>query len=811
MAGRLACRLILLASLLMPVSQGHAQSGDAVVSDTWKPLVAEAGRLVDGGTANETAIDDLRAELTESRSTLLSRETELSQSVSETRAALEDIGPAPEDGPSEPESLRDSRDRLNQQLAAAQVDLLATREALEEVNAAIASLDGYFRALLSGRLLHVHPTPLNPAHYGEIASDLHRLATDYAVSAGARLEALPTSELLLSILLPALALIGAGLVLLMILRERMLRLHRGLTARLPEASGPAIAWWALSLAWIAMSYGGAILILAGLLRLGIIALLDGDLVKSLPFAIFVLVAGGWLGVNLFALRMPEYRLVPVSDTAARTGQRLFSLLGLGLALAFLAEDFTSHVDLFAATDALVLLVPVVLLGLLLLRLQALLSAALRQAAGLDGSGQEGSGEGAGKAEASATRDLFLPTALLKLLQLTRILAIAAPLAALAGYVNGGSWLVTSLALTVFLGAAGLILFTRLLEAAELAINLGRRVTPDTHGDGDVAEPPRQTLLPIFLAILVALAAVPFLALVWGARRSDLQTVWIWLRDGITFGETRISLTDFLVFFMVFVIGYLVTRFLQTFLRSTVLPRTQLDVGGRNAVLAGIGYVGIFLAALAAFSSTGLDLSNLALVAGALSVGIGFGLQTIVSNFVSGIILLIERPIKEGDWIEVAGFSGTVKAIKVRSTEIQTFDRAEVIVPNQELIAGSVLNWTHSSSLGRVIVPVGVAYGTDVRRVEAILTEIAEAHPLILSYPEPAVLFRAMGASSLDFEIRGFLRDVNNKLSVQSDLNFEIVKRFAEEGIEIPFPQQDVHIRDMPKFGPVPSGDEDPET
>ncbi|MCB1546955.1 MAG: mechanosensitive ion channel, partial [Hyphomicrobiaceae bacterium] len=187
---------------------------------------------------------------------------------------------------------------------------------------------------------------------------------------------------------------------------------------------------------------------------------------------------------------------------------------------------------------------------------------------------------------------------------------------------------------------------------------------------------------------------------------------------------------------------------------------------------------------------------LAIVAGALSVGIGFGLQSIVNNFVSGLILLVERPIKVGDWIVVGNDQGFVRRISVRATEIETFDRSSLILPNSELITGRVINLTHRNAMGRVIINVGTAYSSDPAEVVALLREIAQAHPTVLRHPEPRIAFVDFGASSLDFSVRVYIPDIKRTFDVQTDLRIAIFKAFAERGIEIPFPQQDLHLRDL---------------
>jgi potassium-dependent mechanosensitive channel len=285
-------------------------------------------------------------------------------------------------------------------------------------------------------------------------------------------------------------------------------------------------------------------------------------------------------------------------------------------------------------------------------------------------------------------------------------------------------------------------------------------------------------------IRVILIATSFLLIIgpWEVSTADLFDTVRNIPFGFKIGEIRVSFQAILAAILVLVLLLVFMRIIQRWLERELLPRTGLEPSLQLSIVTIFGYVGAITAIALALSGLGFDLQKIALIAGALSVGIGFGLQSIVSNFVSGLILLTERPIRVGDSIVVKGEEGWVRRVRVRATEIETFDRASVIIPNSEFITGVVKNWTRANRLGRIVVKVGVSYETDPDRVRDILTDLANAHPQIVQTPPPAAYLVAFGETSLEFELRCVVAEVEKGLSVRSELHYAIIQKFREAGI-----------------------------
>jgi len=239
-----------------------------------------------------------------------------------------------------------------------------------------------------------------------------------------------------------------------------------------------------------------------------------------------------------------------------------------------------------------------------------------------------------------------------------------------------------------------------------------------------------------------------------------------------------------------------THVLKTHLADNWLQRTSLSRAAQETATTVSGYVGILLAILLGLSVAGIEFKNLAIIVGALSVGIGFGLQNIVNNFVSGLILLFERPIRKGDWIKVGNAEGYVRDISIRSTTIQTFEHSDIIVPNSEIISGQVTNMMLTDNIGRIVIPINAASDSNAEQVMRVLREAAEAHPSVIkdrSNMKINVFFRGFGENGLNFELRCFIREIETRFTIASDLNLAINKAFRQQHIEMPLPQRTIHL------------------
>ena len=719
----------------------------------WEDVAQRAETALESGVTTRFALTRLREELFDWRDQFAAQLSQHQARLATIDSQLAALGDAPEDG-DEPDAIATRRADLKAKSTALATPDALVAEAHARANGLLTEVDAKLRAQVANRLLERGASPLNPTFWPDAVAALGESVRVMWSDMSAGITTRWRSGVIWTVAPLAILGILVGFGLLLRARGWVMASQ----SRLIGQSARSRAFWSfvLSLGQIVLPLIGLMILILSLQSLDILTRRADAMFGALFSAVSVIIVARWLNDKLFP---PGPAFGPLSygpETNNRI-RRIGITLSYGLAAIVLLAAAMNLVDAAPISTTVILLPIQFFLAYLLFRL----GDALRQPP-IDDPGYSGTG---GRVRSVVGR-------------FTMAIAVLSPILAALGYVNASVGLFRPAVLT--------------LAILGVVVVLQRLVS-------DIYDPPDDTeaagpLMPVIIGLGVGVLALPFMALAWGARVTDLFEIWARISAGFTLGETRISPSDFLTFLLVFVIGYLLTRFVQATLRNSVLPRTKLDLGGQNAVISGVGYVGIFLAGLFAITSAGIDLTSLAFVAGALSLGIGFGLQNIVQNFVSGIILLIERPIGEGDMIEVNGQMGFVRDISVRSTRIETFDRTDVIIPNADLVSGQVTNWTRGNPVGRLIVPVGVAYGSDVEEVRSILMDIAETHPMSLMDPPPQVFFMGFGASSLDFEIRVQLRDVNWKIVTLSEMNFDINARFAAAGIEIPFPQQDLWLR-----------------
>ena len=277
-------------------------------------------------------------------------------------------------------------------------------------------------------------------------------------------------------------------------------------------------------------------------------------------------------------------------------------------------------------------------------------------------------------------------------------------------------------------------------------------------------------------------------------REFIKTVYNILETKLfSMGQTNITPVAIIELILIIIVFLVVSKFVRKLFQRRVLPRFKLADGVQFVILKLIHYTLIIIGMLIALNLVGIQLTSLAVVFGLMGVGIAFGLQNITSNFISGIILLFERPVSVGDYVEVGGAIGRVESINIRSTTVVTPDNVALIVPNSQFIESTVTNWSVGDSKIRIDIPVGIAYGSDTELVNRLLLKAAEDHPQVLSDPKSDVLFQEFGDSSLNFALRVWIPDPTGRPKITSDLNYAIDAAFRENNISIPFPQQDVHF------------------
>ena len=729
-----------------PPASGGGSSG-ALDYAGWERMAVRAEMATQGRSATNVELERMRGQLVDWREALLGAQNANAARIATLREQIDALGPAPASGSGEIGEIARRRQALSDQLVRLQAPGIAADEAYRRADGLIREIDRVVRERQADELLKLWPNPLNPGNWPAALSALRltaetlwgETATRWQ-DARSRRAVADNLPVIVPLLLFALAVMWRGR-----------RWTEGLIAMLQgpaSVRGRRIWGFLASLALIIVPTLGFLALAEALTSSRMLGPVGGGIAASLGQIGLTLFAAVWLGSRVFPTGEGAGILALNADQRA-LGRFLTSAFGLLLAVARLRRVAMETLAI-PDTATSVLNLPIILVGaVLILRMGLLIRAA---AANL----------------IEESRGNYRQRLLGLLARAAITIGIIGPLLALIGYISAGSALIFPAALS--LGLAALLQLTQ-------------RLISDLYGlvaRSDGTE--QDALAPVLISFALTLATLPLFALIWGARVADLTELWTRFQEGFTLGDSRISPTDFLFFAVVFGLGWSLTRLFQGAMKTQVLPRTGMDQGGQNALVSGLGYVGIFISALVAINSTGIDLSGLAIVAGALSVGIGFGLQTVVSNFVSGIILLIERPISEGDWIEVGPVQGIVSSISVRSTRIQTFDRSDVIVPNSDLISQRVTNWTRFSLTGRLIVAVAVPFTTDSRQVEAILREIAEAQPLVLLSPPPVVALLNFSAEAMNFEIRVILRDVNFLVEVRSEINHQIARRFADAGL-----------------------------
>lgn len=760
----------------------------------WQAVIETAEKALVRVRENGSPIPDFRNDLLDLAGEARALINRLTPSLSALRNEAQRLGEPPQEGATpEPDVLRTQRERLEREVSAVDGTIRASIAIEERAMNVLASAEELRRARFTERLMTRTQSPLLPGLWRDFASGMQASIGPIATLAqGWWGRAAPQSRLIW------LVFAAAGVFLALRIGTRNFGPFRVRGHQLAEPPFFHKVGANLTIAGLrALPWGAALTVL--FLGCGHLDLIPPTLshLFEVAYSSAILVVIVWaLAKSMLAPVHTQWRMVPISDASA---PRLLQLL-----TAMAAMHGLDHVGIAVAQAVQAPLAVTVGQSALFAFALVFLASLILRTPWRDTGGEPDlavasdapSAKTASKGlKAGGAGQLWPWWLKLPIWAVVAAIAIAATL----GYLAMARFLASQLVVT---GLLLILAWLAHLAVREFTIELQSETSSpsalmsELFGTSGVQRSFLAVVLGITLDIIILSLLVPAILLQLGFSFDTIKNWFHAAFFGFDVGNVRLSLSQILIGVGIFIGLTALVRLFQGWLDERVLVAPRVEEGLANSIKTGIGYVGAAIASLAAISYAGFDFTNLAIVAGALSVGIGFGLQNIVNNFISGIILLIERPVQVGDWIIAGDAEGYVRRISVRSTEIETFDRASVIVPNSELISGRVTNWTHRSKLGRIVVPIGVSYDAEPEQVEKILLDVAREHDRVLAWPQPMVAFDGFGASSLDFSLRVFIADVNYMLSVRTELSLAILQSFRREGVEIPFPQQDIHLRDL---------------
>ncbi len=752
-----------------------------------KSLKDARGKEVDAG--NQAAFQNLVTQVSDASNDAQTAVDALAPQLAQVEARLQQLGPAATgDSPdiaAQRKALTKQRDSLDSGVKRGKLMVVEARQLADEIERARAE---HFSQELSLR----SPSPLSPALWKQIAADFPddqaKLLALYTLGMQSLQDAIAEHGS---------GALGVGIAIALILLFPLRYLLRWLGKRYAVSRAPGsrlrrsgLAIWFLLLG--TLTPGLAALALAEALRSidavpeRLDAVLNGFVVVSFAAAFM-----GSLGASVLLPNQPSWRLFPIDDATAR---RLRKYTWATAALAWLSSMLlvinqaarTSDSATVAADGVIALVYGVLILA----TLTSLSRLRRRQYA-------EAAAQALANAQPPPPGQHGGALALIGVL--VKVAVVVALLAALLGYLHLGLFITRQIIwITMIVGAIRLLMtfaddFALWLFASEGRIG---RAANGAFGVRSSSLEQAGVLTSALIRVVLLLIGVGALLMPFGTNVSIVSDWFSLLSDGIRLSDKVVLYPGAIArAVLVLLLGLGVMQYLHRWLTQTYLPKTELDDGSRNSISTVARYVGIILAALWALAALGIGLERIALVVSALSVGIGFGLQSITQNFVSGLILLAERPVKIGDWIKIGDQEGDVRRISVRATEIQVGDRSTLIVPNSELITKTLRNMTLAGPLGRVQIQFAVSLGTDVVKLRALLLELYAAHPGVLDDPAPSVFIDSIANGHVTLNSFAYVASPRLTYGTRSELFFALLQRLAEEGIALESPQEVKLLRD----------------